>query len=50
LEASFLERKDDRPAFPLKIIQKIEKVLLACFEDHPNTQVAKSQMRDFGGH
>lgn len=33
----------------LKDHSKIEKVYWPGFEDHPNHEVAKSQMRDFGG-
>jgi cystathionine beta-lyase len=33
----------------LKNHPKIEKVYWPGFEDHPNHEVAKSQMRDFGG-
>jgi cystathionine beta-lyase/cystathionine gamma-synthase len=33
----------------LKNHPKVEKVFWPGFEDHPNHQIAKSQMRDFGG-
>ena len=28
---------------------KVDKVYWPGFEDHPNHQIAKSQMKDFGG-
>ncbi len=31
------------------IIHKVKKVYWAGFEDHPNHEIAKKQMRDFGG-
>ena len=33
----------------LKNHPKIDKGIMAGFEDHPNHQIAKSQMNDFGG-
>ena len=33
----------------LKAHAKIEKVYWPGFEEHPNHEIAKSQMRDFGG-